>query len=243
MRLERGRRPVRVARPRRETQRIAADDPARAESPTSHDPRGRRQRDPLPSDRPRRAGRGHAAALHEAPQGVRQDRNGDPLDGVINLFDVAIVLAVGFLVAALTGLGMTDVLTGEDMTVVTNPGTDQMQVIVKSGETIETVRHPARRAGERRSARSSGRSTGWPTGPRSTCRRPSAAPPGGLDAAAGRRRRRRRRRHARRRPDGPGHAGAGSDGARDRYAGDTSGVRAGAPTTAPTAEPGKKGGG
>lgn len=69
----------------------------------------------------------------------RQDRNGDPLDGVINLFDVAIVLAVGFLLAALTGLGMTDVLTGKDMTVVTNPGTDQMQVIVKSGETIERL--------------------------------------------------------------------------------------------------------
>jgi hypothetical protein len=67
----------------------------------------------------------------------RHDRNGDPLDGVINLFDVAIVLAVGFLVAALTGLGMTDVLTGEDMTVVTNPGTDEMQLIVKTGDTIE----------------------------------------------------------------------------------------------------------
>ncbi len=69
----------------------------------------------------------------------RHDRNGDPLDGVINLFDVAIVLAVGFLLAALTGLGMTDVLTGKDMTVVTNPGTDQMQVIVKSGDTIERL--------------------------------------------------------------------------------------------------------
>ncbi|HOT22958.1 MAG TPA: DUF2149 domain-containing protein [Thermoleophilia bacterium] len=68
---------------------------------------------------------------------VREDRNGDPLDGVINLFDVAIVLAVGFLLSALTGLGMTDVLTGGDMTVVTNPGTDKMQMIVKSGETIE----------------------------------------------------------------------------------------------------------
>ncbi len=67
----------------------------------------------------------------------RHDRNGDPLDGVINLFDVAIVLAVGFLLAALTGLGLSDVLTGKDMTVVTNPGTDDMQLIVKSGDKIE----------------------------------------------------------------------------------------------------------
>jgi hypothetical protein len=70
---------------------------------------------------------------------ARQDRNGDPLDGVVNLFDVAIVLAVGFLLAALTGLGMSDLLTGDDMTIVTNPGTDQMQVVVKSGDTIERL--------------------------------------------------------------------------------------------------------
>ena len=34
------------------------------------------------------------------------DRNGDPLDGIVNLFDVAIVLAVGFLVAALAAAGV-----------------------------------------------------------------------------------------------------------------------------------------
>ena len=66
----------------------------------------------------------------------RVDRNGDPLDGVVNLFDVAIVLAVGFLVAALAGLGISGILTSEDMTIVTDPGTDQMQVIVKQGDEI-----------------------------------------------------------------------------------------------------------
>ena len=66
----------------------------------------------------------------------RMDRNGDPLDGLINLFDVAIVLAVGFLVAALTGLGMSGILTSDDMTIVTDPGTDQMQVIVRQGDEI-----------------------------------------------------------------------------------------------------------
>ena len=52
----------------------------------------------------------------------RLDRNGDPLDGVVNLFDVAIVLAVGFLVAALAGLGISGILTSDDMTIVTDPG-------------------------------------------------------------------------------------------------------------------------
>jgi hypothetical protein len=64
------------------------------------------------------------------------DRNGDPLDGIVNLWDVAIVLAVGFLVAALAAAGVTGLLTNENMTVVTDPGTPQMQVIVKEGGKI-----------------------------------------------------------------------------------------------------------
>ena len=64
------------------------------------------------------------------------DRNGDPLDGIVNLFDVAIVLAVGFLVAALTAAGVSGLLTSKNMTIVTNPGTPQMQVIVKEGDQI-----------------------------------------------------------------------------------------------------------
>jgi hypothetical protein len=64
------------------------------------------------------------------------DRNGDPLDGLVNLFDVAIVLAVGFLVAALTAAGVSGLLTNQNMTIVTNPGTPQMQVIVKEGDQI-----------------------------------------------------------------------------------------------------------
>lgn len=64
------------------------------------------------------------------------DRNGDPLDGLVNLFDVGIVLAVGFLVAALSAAGMTGLLTSKNMTIVTNPGTEDMQVVVKEGDKI-----------------------------------------------------------------------------------------------------------
>jgi hypothetical protein len=68
------------------------------------------------------------------------DRNGDPLDGVVNLFYVAIVLAVAFLVAALWATGLGGLLSNaSSMTIVTNPGTSQMRVIVKSGDTIRTV--------------------------------------------------------------------------------------------------------
>jgi hypothetical protein len=66
----------------------------------------------------------------------RTDRNGDPLDGVVNLFDVAIVLAVAFLLAALTGIGLSGILTSKNVTIVTNPGQSDMQVITKKGSQI-----------------------------------------------------------------------------------------------------------
>lgn len=43
--------------------------------------------------------------------GVTGDRAGDPLDGMVNLFDLSLILAVGFLLAALSALGATDLLT------------------------------------------------------------------------------------------------------------------------------------
>jgi hypothetical protein len=67
------------------------------------------------------------------------DRNGDPLDGIVNLWDVAIVLAVGFLVAALSAAGITGLLTSDNMTIVTNPGAKNMQVVVKEGDQIKTL--------------------------------------------------------------------------------------------------------
>jgi hypothetical protein len=36
-----------------------------------------------------------------------QDRAGDPLDGLVNLFDLGIVLSVAFLIAALTSLNLS----------------------------------------------------------------------------------------------------------------------------------------
>lgn len=67
-----------------------------------------------------------------------QDRNGDPLDGLVNLWDIALVLAVAFLLAALTGVGLSGVLTSKDLTIVTNPGDPDMRVITKSGSVIQS---------------------------------------------------------------------------------------------------------
>lgn len=46
------------------------------------------------------------------PRGRRhEDRAGDPLDGLVNLFDLGIVLSVGFLLAALSSLDLASTLT------------------------------------------------------------------------------------------------------------------------------------
>lgn len=41
----------------------------------------------------------------------REDRAGDPLDGLVNLFDLGIVLAVAFLLAALSSLHLSGAIT------------------------------------------------------------------------------------------------------------------------------------
>lgn len=38
----------------------------------------------------------------------REDRAGDPLDGLVNLFDLGIVLSIAFLLASLSSLNLTD---------------------------------------------------------------------------------------------------------------------------------------
>ena len=50
-----------------------------------------------------------------------EDRAGDPLDGLVNLFDLGIVLSVAFLLAALSSLDLTSALTGKAATKSARP--------------------------------------------------------------------------------------------------------------------------
>jgi hypothetical protein len=45
----------------------------------------------------------------------REDRAGDPLDGLVNLFDLGIVLSVAFLLAALSSLHLGGTLTNHGL--------------------------------------------------------------------------------------------------------------------------------
>lgn len=66
----------------------------------------------------------------------RDDRAGDPLDGLVNLFDLGIVLSVAFLLAALSSLDLTSALTGEAETQRTRPAD---AVVTKDGEKVKRV--------------------------------------------------------------------------------------------------------
>ncbi|HEY6759306.1 MAG TPA: DUF2149 domain-containing protein [Baekduia sp.] len=67
------------------------------------------------------------------------DRAGDPLDGLVNMFDVGLVLAVAFLLAALQSVNLTDLLTKKDVTVIRHSPTGDT-IVVKRGEQLRTLK-------------------------------------------------------------------------------------------------------
>ncbi len=128
--------------------RNPADDPAaggarhRAHTGSADGPRfAHASADPTPdaSGNPRPVKVGSRARRHE-------DRGGDPLDGLVNLFDLGIVLSVAFLLAALASLDLTNVLTNDD---AAQAAAAAAQVTVESGSERERARAVARRAGRR----------------------------------------------------------------------------------------------
>jgi len=78
----------------------------------------------------------------------REDRAGDPLDGLVNLFDIGIILSVAFLLAALSSLNLTDAITNPDKSinqqsdtapadsVVANPDDTTEQITIQPGQTV-----------------------------------------------------------------------------------------------------------
>jgi hypothetical protein len=63
----------------------------------------------------------------------------DSMSNVANLFDVAMLFALGFMVMLLTYLSIPEILTQTDVTIIKNPGQQNMEIIVKHGEQIETL--------------------------------------------------------------------------------------------------------
>lgn len=69
----------------------------------------------------------------------RDDRAGDPLDGLVNLFDLGIVLSVAFLLAALSSLNLTDALTAKSKSpnsVIVNKEDQVKELQLKPGQRV-----------------------------------------------------------------------------------------------------------
>ncbi len=67
---------------------------------------------------------------------LMQGEDTDPLSVVVNLFDVAMVFAVALMVSMVMHMGMTEIFTEEDYTIVKNPGKENMEIITKEGNKI-----------------------------------------------------------------------------------------------------------
>ncbi len=85
-------------------------------------------------------------------QGFPDWQEDDPLSGMANLFDLAMVFAVALMVALVVRFEMVDLLTKDDVTIVKNPGTEEMEIIIKKGEKIEKYK-ATETAGEGRGRR------------------------------------------------------------------------------------------
>ncbi len=69
--------------------------------------------------------------------------DGDPLSGVVNLFDASMALVVALILALAGSAGLAEVaarMSMEDITIVTNPGKPDMEMIIKHGQKIEHLR-------------------------------------------------------------------------------------------------------
>jgi len=76
----------------------------------------------------------------------RQDRAGDPLEGLVNLFDLGIVLSVAFLLAALSSLHLAGTITSHGLR-----ANAANAIYVEPGETVTPL--------PKRGARTIGRGT------------------------------------------------------------------------------------
>ncbi len=70
----------------------------------------------------------------------REDRAGDPLDGLVNLFDVGIVLSVAFLFASLSALHLTSTFTHKGLTrpdtTITVPSNEPVLPVPPKGQKV-----------------------------------------------------------------------------------------------------------
>ena len=70
---------------------------------------------------------------------IFRDDEGDdnPLEMLTNLFDVAMVFAVALMVAIVVSFNFSEIFSGQDFTMVKNPGEDDMEIITRTGTEVK----------------------------------------------------------------------------------------------------------
>lgn len=71
---------------------------------------------------------------------AREDRAGDPLDGLVNLFDLGIVLSVAFLLAALSSLHLGAAITSRGLR-----SQAAQTIYIQPGQTVAPLPKPGAR--------------------------------------------------------------------------------------------------
>ena len=67
---------------------------------------------------------------------TRNAEQEDPLSGMANLFDLAMVFALALMVAMVAHLQIADLLFEDEVTIVKNPGKENMEIIIKQDNEI-----------------------------------------------------------------------------------------------------------
>ena len=83
--------------------------------------------------------RNERASVQRRRRRLLPDRGGDPMESMGNLFDVAILIGVGFVIVSLSAFGLQELISGEDVTIVKDPGTTDMEIITKQQGVIERL--------------------------------------------------------------------------------------------------------
>lgn len=72
------------------------------------------------------------------PRALASKAMPDPMSMLANLFDVAFVFALAFLVAMVTQFRMPELLSKDDtLTIIKNAGQPDMEIVVKKGKKLE----------------------------------------------------------------------------------------------------------
>lgn len=69
----------------------------------------------------------------------REDRAGDPLDGLVNLFDLGIVLSLAFLLASLSSLNLTDDLVGRRSDAPRGEQAPVGSILIRRDDEVRTI--------------------------------------------------------------------------------------------------------